>query len=112
MGSGVDVAVGSGVGVDVGAGVDVGGAGVGGGPTRNWVWPATVRSTRSGFLMKPEKVYRPSALGTVTTYTKRESPTRLKRTVCSSVATWPSGRFALTKVKLSGSVSTTWPKPP
>ena len=60
VGTGVDVAVGSGVGVDVGAGV-------GGGPTRNWVWPVTLRSARSAFLMTPVKVYRPSVVGTVTT---------------------------------------------
>ena len=48
VGSGVGVAVGSGVAVAVGTGVGVDvGAGVGGGPTRNCVCPATVRSSLS-----------------------------------------------------------------
>ena len=85
-------AVGAGVGVDVGAGV-------GGGPTRNCVWPVTLRSSRSAFLTTPVKVYCPSVVETVTKYVKLESPNRLKRTTCPSSATWLPGRLDLTKVK-------------
>ena len=97
---GLGVAVGSGVGVAVGAGVAVDvGAGVGGGPTRNCVWPVTLRSSRSAFLTTPVKVYCPSVVETVTKYVKLESPNRLKRTTCPSSATWLPGRLDLTKVK-------------